>query len=150
MNTEKTILHFHTGRGGRFNNQGHVTFCGVNDIGEVLSILDSGKHNTYLEGDVYTDCNGGELITVAEVETGVGILDWDGDYDTDVCKFLEDCSEDELIKVLGAGYEYIIREYFDECTDLGINWSAFNGDYEGLIEEYFNFGYSLDISDFFQ
>ncbi len=31
MNTEneKQLVEFHIGRGGRFNNQGHLTFCGV-------------------------------------------------------------------------------------------------------------------------
>lgn len=29
---EKTIVAFHIGRGGRFNNQGHLSFVGVHDI----------------------------------------------------------------------------------------------------------------------
>lgn len=41
-----TIVYFHIGRGGRFNNAGHTTFCGRKDIEQVLQSADeSGKWN---------------------------------------------------------------------------------------------------------
>lgn len=40
-NSNKTIVYFHTGRGGRFNNSGFKTFCGLKNIVEVLQIADT-------------------------------------------------------------------------------------------------------------
>ena len=182
MNTEnKTIVHFHTGRGGRFNNAGHVTFAGVRDLSEVLTLRDSGKHWSFLHKengykvskmlsernltnllqmfercqdandftlfekktgidlgeDVYFDSNGDEIITAAEVAQGVGCISWDFDYDTDTCTYLADCSESELKLIADADTD-LIEEYFNECTDLQVDWSKFNGEYTQLITDYMN------------
>jgi hypothetical protein len=136
---KKTILHFHTGRGGKFNNQGHVTYCGEKSI---LQILRNDNSVFISEDDLYyIDNSGNELISVEEAESGVGKIDFDGEYDTDTCIFLEECGETELNLILKSneyGKEDMIQKYFDECTDLVINWARFNGDYEGLITDFFN------------
>ena len=194
--TNKTIVFFHTGRGGSFHNSGHVSFCGTKTIGEVLSINDSGKNNSFLNKknqvkiynllkkrnlenlmelfekcsdrsdfsrfekitglelgeDVYTDCNGTQIITVAEVETGVGTLNWDYDYDTDTCMLLSDCSQGDLELILESkeyNNESLIQEYFDNNTDLKVDWKKFNGEYGNLIEGYFN-DISFDINEFYE
>jgi len=99
------------------------------------------KTGLKLGDNVYVDCNGNEIITEAEVESGVGTLDWDGAYDTDVCMYLSDCNEGDL-KIIADSNDYIkedlLQEYFNECTELKIDWSKFNGDYESLITDYFN------------
>lgn len=181
----KTILFFHTGRGGRYYNAGHKTFKGVKTIGEVLALNDNSKNHIFLAKEnehaiakmlsdrnftnlmqlfencrdkedfsefenktglplgenVYVDCNGNEIITEAEVESGVGVLNWDGAYNTDMCLYLSDCNEDDL-KIIADSEEFnkegILQEYFDEFTDLQIDWSKFNGDYKALITDYFN------------
>lgn len=187
MATEnKTIVFFHTGRGGRFNNSGHVTFCGTKNIEEVLQLNDSGKNNSsitkenaqeiyeMLKGrnlpnilelfekcrdeddyseferktglelgeDIYADFGGTQIITLEEVETGVGILNWDNDYDTDECKFLADCEEKELQLISDSDKwdkESIVQEFFNGCTDVKMDWNKFNGNYNDLITAYFNF-----------
>lgn len=146
-----TIVYFHTGRGGRFYNQGHVTFCGIKDINEVMSLKDDSGHWLFPTSrddkgrfckPYYADSNGNCMITFEEAKTGVGSLDWDGQYDTDTCFFLKDCSETDLLIILESQQLdklNIIEEYFNECTDLDIDWVKFNGDYEGIIKDYFNF-----------
>lgn len=196
MNIENsTIVYFHTGRGGRFNNSGFKSFRGTKDIIEVLQMADSsGQWNfinfenatdirkklekrglTNLLGlfekcqdaddfteftaktkldlgeEYYTDCNGGLLITVAEAETGIGRIDWDSDYDRDVCKHLSDCDESELLLITNSdewNKESLLQEYFDNETDLKIDWNKFNGDYTGLINFYYCSNF--DIEEFYE
>jgi len=156
----ETILYFHTGRGGRFNNGGHCTYQGKKNIGEVLSLCDSGKRWSFIhERDnkgkfckpYYADQNGNFLIYVKEVESGVGVLDWDTIYDTDVCLKLSDCSKNDL-KIILKSYEWdkedVIKEYFDNYTDLKVDWNKFNGDYNDLIENYHSYSL-IDISDYY-
>lgn len=73
---------------------------------------------------IYVDCNGSQLITLEEAERGIGTIDWDGEYDTDVCMLLSDCDENDLKLILES----------QECEDL--------------IEEYFNFP-NVDVEDFY-
>ena len=97
--------------------------------------------------DIYTDSNGNEVITAAQLNTGVGTLDWDGGYDTDTCKLLSDCSESEL-KLIAAESELLVQEYFDN-TDLKVDWKKFNGMYANLIDVHFN-DIPVDISEFYE
>lgn len=196
MTTSNTIVYFHTGRGGSFNNAGHTTYCGQKNIEQVLQMNDSGKRNSFLSKeneheiyqllkkrdlenlielfeksrdnddfsrfekltgldlgeDVYTDCNGSTMITVAEVETGVGTLDWDGEYDRDNCILLSDCGEGELQTIISSreyDKEDTVQEYFDTQTDLNVDWKKFDGRYSELIEDYFNFP-TTNIEDYYE
>lgn len=156
----ETILYFNMGRGGRFYNGGHRTYHGKKTIGEVLSLCDSGKRWSFVhERDekgrfckpYYADQNGNFLIYVKDVETGVGTLDWDGIYDTDACLKLSECDGNDLKLILESNEwdkEDVIKEYFDNHTDLDVKWQYFNGDYEDLIQNYFSFS-QIDISGFY-
>ena len=162
MNTSsnKTIVYFHIGRGGRFNNQGHKSFNGEKNILQVLSDCDnSGQLNFIHERDekgrfcspYYADCNGGFLISVKDANTGVGSLDWDGDYDSDYCQYLSECNENELNLILESNEWNAIRlveEFFNECTDLNVDWKRFQGNYDDLITVYFNFS-AVDLDEFY-
>ena len=190
------ILHFHTGRGGHFNNQGYVTFCGISNIEQVLQKLDCGKHNSFInyENEIeilktlekrdlrnlisllekcrdksdfteftsktglklgeqwYCNGNGDKVISVEEAEKGIGTLNWDGAYDTDVCMLLSDCSESDL-KIILRSDQYdkhdLIQQYFDENTEIKIDWAKFDSDrYADLINDYFNFN-GIDVEDFY-
>ena len=191
----KTIVYFHTGIGGRFNNSGYKSFRGKKNIIDVLQMNDSNKNWNFISKenehaifkilsdrnlnnlielfkknrdandfsdfekktglilgeDVYSDGNGDQLITVAKAETGVGSIEWDGDYNTDTCVYLEDCSEYEL-NLIEKSDEYdridCLQEYFDKNTDLEIDWSKFNEDYKGLIYDYFNS--NVEIEEFYE
>lgn len=156
----KTIVYFHTGRGGRFNNAGHRTFQGTKNIGEVLSLCDSSGHWSFLVNRdekgrfceaFYTDGNGNYLISEKEVISGVGQLEWDSIYDTDTCFLLSECDENDL-KLINESREWnkenLLVEFFNECTDLVIDWSKFNGDYEDLIHNYFSFS-EIDVTEYY-
>lgn len=102
--------------------------------------------------DVYTDCNGNQIITVAEVETGVGTLDWDGEYDTDTCMLLSDCGEGELRLIANSNEwnkESLIQEYFAGISDVVIDWNRVDEDkYSDLIEGYFS-DFSFDAEEYY-
>jgi len=163
METKKneTIVYFHTGRGGSFNNGGHRTFQGTKNIGEVLSMCDSGNRWSFLQthdkkghfcAPYYADQNGNYLISEKEVNTGVGQLEWDTIYDCDNCFLLNDCDENDLKIILESrewNKEDVIVEFFNECTDLTVDWSRFNGDYEELINAYFNHS-TFDIEELYK
>jgi len=188
----KTVVHFHIGRGGHFNNAGHRTFEGIADFQEVIlehsdnlfydrenyysilkdledrnltnliELLESCKDRDYF-GDfeaktglsvgkpVHTDSNGKIIVDAESFDSLVGTLNWDYGYDTDVCKYLEDCNKRELLTIANSNTwksEDAIQEYFDKSTDLSIDWSLFNGEYADLVEEYFN-SRSVDVTDFY-
>ena len=157
----KTIVYFHTGRGGRFNNAGHRTFQGTKNIGEVLSLCDSSNQWSFLKNrdekgrfcaPYYADQNGNYLISEKEVISGVGQLEWDGIYDTDTCFLLSECDENDLMLINESrewNKENVLVEFFNECTDLVIDWKRFNGNYEDLITNYFSFP-NFDLEDFYQ
>lgn len=95
----------------------------------------------------YTDGNGSLLISVAEAETGIGRIDWDGDYNRDVCQYLSDCDESELLLIANSNEwnkESLLQEYFDTETDLKIDWSKFNGDYDSLIQFYYCSNFDIE------
>ncbi len=196
MTNSKKILHFHTGRGGRFYNGGHTTFCGEKNIIQVLQMADeSGKWNfinreneieifkmlekrglenlvalfekcrdnddfsiferkTGLElGEkVYQDSNGNTIISVEKAETGVGVLNFDNEYDSDECMLLQDCSEAELAMIADSSEwnkESLLQEYFDNNRDLKIEWKKFDSDrYDDLIADYFNLS-SVVVDEFY-
>jgi len=134
---EKTIIAFHIGRGGRFNNQGYLTFCGEKKIGDftedlfcnfenqndfkkrvgfdsshedVKCILDCltdedfdtleenyGITKEMLGEKVYYAGNGSAVgLTEKDVESGIGRIDEDGEYDTTYTTYLDDLSEGEI------------------------------------------------------
>lgn len=155
----KTIVYFHTGRGGHFNNAGHRTFQGTKNISEVLSLCDSSNQWSFRRdrdekgrfcAPYYADQNGNYIISEKELETGVGQLEWDANYDTDTCFLLSECDESDLMLILESNEwnkENVLVEFFNECTDLVIDWRKFNGDYEALIHDYFNF--TISVEDFY-
>jgi hypothetical protein len=194
MKTDNPILHFHTGRGGRYYNAGHTKFVGEQDITTVLRLADESGQHTFINPEnyyeiirklenrdltnlldllaecsdnedftkfeqktglelgemAYFDCNGSMKITVSEAAEGTGWLNWDNEYDTDVCKYLNDCDESELKIVFESDYwdkDSLIRQWFDSNTKLKIDWDKFNGDYLELLDSHY---YSnLDIQDFY-
>lgn len=189
MKDNQTIVYFHTGRGGRFNNQGHKTYVDTKNIGQVLASCDDKGQFTYMNPqnyfdvkkeienkpnlsalfdrcenindftdfekktglnlgeNYYFDSNGREMISQKQVEKGTGRLNWDYDYDTDVCIYLNECDEKELKLIAGVDVD-LVKEYFDDCTTLEVDWERFNGNYEGLIEDYFN-SPSVDLDEFY-
>jgi hypothetical protein len=83
------IVAFHIGRGGRFFNPGHLSFCGVKNIDYFID------NHLFLNEDRYLDSNGKFIISVKDVESGIGTLNFDGEYDTTYTKLLSDITDRE-------------------------------------------------------
>lgn len=107
-------VRFHIGRGGQFHNAGHKTYVGtVNDLSDCFgdSIIFSEDENgkTLPDSDWRLVDGGGNVILSGrdEIESETGILDWDGEYDTDIVRYIEDCTDEE--------YQLIIDAYNNHC-----------------------------------
>lgn len=100
-------VRFHIGRGGQFNNSGHKTYVGtVNDLsdcfGDSIVFSEDENGNTLPDSEWRLVDGGGNVILSGrdEIESDTGILDWDGEYDTDIVRYLEDCDDDEYQLIL--------------------------------------------------
>ena len=100
-------VRFHIGRGGQFNNAGHKTYVGtVNDLsdcfGDSIVFSEDENGNPLPDSDWKLVDGGGNVILSGrdEIESDTGILDWDGEYDTDIVRYLEDCDDDEYQLIL--------------------------------------------------
>ena len=102
-------VRFHIGRGGQFHNAGHKTYVGtVNDLSDCFgdSIVFSEDENgkPLPDSDWKLVDGGGNVILTGrdEIESETGILDWDGEYDTDIVRHLSECDDDEYQLILDA------------------------------------------------
>lgn len=115
----KTILHFHTGQGGRFNNPGYTTFKWIEDASIIENDIYYPKYkngNDILRSNTHymLDANGNELsATVNEYNNGVGVYDWDGTYDTDFFIYADELDEELIFMVLQNNTPEDFRFYPD-------------------------------------
>lgn len=122
-------VRFHIGRGGQFHNAGHKTYVGtVNDLsdcfGDSIVFSEDENGNPLPDSDWQLVDSGGNVILSGrdEIESETGILDWDGEYDTDIVRYLEDCDDDEYQLILdtaerGGYVEEPVLAY--ACSQLG-------------------------------
>ena len=101
-------VRFHIGRGGRFHNAGHKTYVGtVNGLsdcfGESTMIISEDENGKPLPDSEWQLVDGGVILSGRdEIESETGILDWDGEYDTDIVRHLSECDDDEYQLILDA------------------------------------------------
>ena len=98
---KRTVVHFHVGRGGRFNNPGYKTFVGVEDMhpSESSIVFEQDEDGKPLPDKdwVLVDGGGSELMRgKANILARTGRLDYDGEYNTDIFKYIEDCNDEEV------------------------------------------------------
>ena len=106
------IVCFHVGRGGYHNNPGYKSFNpyvhSIQDLFEdgFLNCEDEDGNELPDEEWTLTD-QGGNIILEGrqEIESPVGILEWDTIYDTDIVKYIEDCTKEEIELIMEA-YRY--------------------------------------------
>ena len=122
-------VRFHIGRGGRFHNAGHKTYVGtVNDLsdcfGDSFLISEDENGKTLPDSEWRLMDGGGNVILSGrdEIESETGILDWDGEYDTDIVCYLTDCDERECQLIFDAAekgeyIEYHILAYVCSALD---------------------------------
>lgn len=116
-----TILCFHIGRGGRFHNPGFLTLKSA----ETEIMKTSAFNNLFIDEDAkpedeYRDASGNPIgLTVAQAESGIGMIDIDGGYDTTYTTKIADLSEAEINAVIDyKGWEKEI--IVNTLIELGI------------------------------
>ena len=106
------IVCFHVGRGGYLNNPGQKTY---NPYVKTLQDIYNSTDNCFIINEdedgnelpdeewLLTDA-GGKIILEGrkEIESPVGILEWDTIYDTDIVKYIEDCTDEEIKLIMKA------------------------------------------------
>lgn len=101
----ETIVAFHIGRGGRFNNPGHLSFVGEHKIGDFTdnlwspTIIDENAEDGYIDDErpeAEWTCESGDSVglTNAMVASGIGRIEYDGEYDTTYTMYLKDVEQD--------------------------------------------------------
>ena len=102
-------VRFHIGRGGRFHNAGHKTYVGtVNDLSDCFGdsfVISEDENGKPLPDSEWQLVDGGGNVILSgrdEIEAETGILDWDGEYDTDIVRYLSECDDDEYQMILDA------------------------------------------------
>ena len=119
----KTItVCFHVGRGGYHHNPGYKTYNSyMKTLQDIIYYCNDNafincedEDGNPLPDDEWTLTDqAGNIILEGrqEIESPVGVLEWDGIYDTDIVRYIEDCTDDE-IEIL---YEYLLHnEYMDD------------------------------------
>lgn len=113
LNENNTIVAFHIGRGGTFNNAGYLSYEGEGSIDKYTADL----FLTEKEPKQYMDSNGNEVgLTEKEKETGIGKINIDGRYDITYTIWLSDCTDEEINKILNTenGFLGLISEDLKE------------------------------------
>lgn len=122
-------VRFHIGRGGQFHNAGHKTYVGtVNDLSDCFgdsTIISEDENGKPLPDSKWQLVDGGGNIILSgrdEIESDTGVLDWDGEYDTDIVRQLSECDDDEYQMILDAAErgEYVEKTVLAyACSALG-------------------------------
>ena len=109
---------FHIGRGGHFNNAGYKEYRpGITTTQECFGeaiLIDQDEDGNELPADQWQLMDGGGNVILTgrdEIESETGVLDWDGEYDTDIVKPIGDCTDEEYDLILMAWSE---RNCYDE------------------------------------
>ena len=120
-------VRFHIGRGGQFNNAGHKTYVGtVNDLSDCFGdsiVFSEDENGKPLPDSEWRLVDGGGNVILTgrdEIESETGILDWDGEYDTDIVRNLSECDDDEYQLILDAAER---GEYVEKAV-LAYVWSV--------------------------
>ena len=121
-NNNPIYMYFHIGRGNMFNNPGTVTFRGECDLqyliarrSDIVSIISEDEDGNQLPDNAWKliqDASGHMLLKGREaIEAKTGVLDFDGEYDTDYVITADKMSDKELD---AAYHAYIMEEYMSE------------------------------------
>ena len=97
------IVCFHVGRGGYHKNPGYKSFNpyahSIQDFFDYGFLYYEDEDGNTLPDEEWTLTDqGGNIILEGrqEIESPVGVLYWDYDYDTDIVRYVEDCDDDEI------------------------------------------------------
>ena len=129
MNAQNVLVHFHIGRGGGFHNSGHKTYVdtvkGLSDCFGEAFVIDQDENGKVLPDEEWRLIDGGGNVILEgrdQIEAPAGVLDWDGEYDTDIVRYLSECDDEEYQLIIDAfnNGEYVDEEVIDyACTATG-------------------------------
>jgi hypothetical protein len=145
-----TILKFKIGRGGNFYNPGHLSFEGVtkgishtSEFNSLFPPMINEEEEDRSPDAEWTDGSGNSVeLTNAMVDSGIGRINMDNDYDTVYTIFAKDCSEEESNRVFKQAQEfngkyyhqYGLDEIIDGVAQSTIKMAAENGLLADLYE----------------
>lgn len=131
MNASTYIVAFHIGRGGRFHNPGHKSFNQhIQKLSDCFSsnsiIFQEDEEGNPLPDEKWQLIDGGGNVILegrANIKSKTGVLDWDGQYDTDIVQYLDECDDAEIEMIYQTyldDVEYMDNELKDYvCTQQG-------------------------------
>src|SRR6056297_2960389 len=90
------VVCFHTTRGGQFHNAGHKIYVGQKTFRELTVSM---SNHLFFEEDCIKD-GSGKTVSLDNDTDLVGIIDFDGQYDTWKCKSIDECTDQELRLVI--------------------------------------------------
>jgi len=129
------ILKFYVGRGGRFNNAGHISYVGEERIDEGSAFNDLMYDE---ENDEYLDSAGNPLhddLTKEDLESGIGTINIDHGYDTTYTKYPNNLNQNERMAILKDN-PYNCGELLVEDQDMLKILLRFNKLYDYVSNEY--------------
>lgn len=95
------IVSFHISRGGRFNNSGYKSYLGEKTFKDLISmnennlyIVNRDKQGKFIK-PIFIDGSSNE-VSDDNANSLTGTLNFDGDYDTYIAKYIEECTDQEL------------------------------------------------------
>lgn len=122
--SKDVIVAFHIGRGGRSNNAGHKSFMPFvsklqDCFGDNSFIIDEDEDGNTLPDEKWQLLDGGSNVILEgreAIESETGILEWDTIYNTDIVRYIEDCTDEEM--------EILYKAYLNDdlCDDDAINY----------------------------
>lgn len=127
MKNSGIIVAFHVGRGGRFYNAGHVTYIGEKNFQDLIALNDSHifERNRDEKGRFcvpYLTDHNGTHVTADDINGLTGSLNFDNDYDSYNCDYIENYSAESI--------ELIVHDTQHVKSNELIAWLENNTEYK--------------------
>ena len=95
---ERVVVAFQVGSFSKYfhKRRGTLTYLGEFNFRDILYIRYNDIFIKNVNGKKVITDEMGNIISDDDPSGDIGVLDFDGDYDTTYCKYLEDCSDIEI------------------------------------------------------
>ncbi len=131
----KTIVTFQV-KNGKLSFYGECKIGDVNAVKQSLFSPLTGDGEDEISPDAeWKDCDGnGVCLTNAMIKSGIGRIELDVLNQIYYSVYLKDITFEQARAIIEDGRTDLIKDYFDDYTEIGINWKRFNGEYLELCE----------------
>ena len=95
---ERIVVAFQVGAFSKYfyKKRGTLTYLGEFNFKDILHLRYNEIFIRDINGKKVITDEMGNIISPDDPSGDIGVLDFDGDYDTTYCKYLEDCSDIEI------------------------------------------------------